>query len=118
MSLVTGGTPNGNVNYPNTWVSAYVCSGPTLTPQTVTLPGTSGYYNLSNNSAAQGWSYVSLVQSSILSQGGKPNIYRIDYCADPEMIWADGSVAEGTVGPMSGFQASEQDMITNCRVVH
>jgi hypothetical protein len=105
MSLITGGT----YNYPNTFVYGFLCSG----------PDTDGNgYLVSNDSAAQGWSYLSLLTTPISQNNGFPSIYRVDGCTDPEMIWGPMAVAEGTPGPQSGYDRSEQDMDLNCRNFH
>jgi hypothetical protein len=100
--------PGANYSYPKTFVFGYLCSGPVL----------DGNGNdLSNNTGAQGWSYQSLLTtSSQFPQLGFPEIYRIDGCSGPEMIWGQGSVAVGT--PNSGYVQSKGDMITNCRNSH
>lgn len=117
MSLVTGTTAHGNASYPNTFVYAYLCTGPHLIDQDPLVDGSSGYINLSNDSAAQGWSYLNLVSTSTGQLGGVPQIYGVDYCADPEMIWVTGAVALGT-GGVAAFTRSEQDMANNCQNPH
>lgn len=107
MSLVTGTTANGNMSYPNTFVYAYLCTGPHL----ITQDGSSRFINLSNDSAAQGWSYLNLVST------GQTKIYGVDYCQDPEMIWVNGAVALGT-GGQTAFARSEDDMAQNCKIPH
>jgi hypothetical protein len=113
MSLVTGTTAHGNVSYPNTFVYGYLCTGPHLT----TEDDPSRFINLSNDSAAQGWSYLNLLSTSTGQPGGIPAIYGVDYCQDPEMIWVTGAVALGT-GGQAAFAQSEQDMANNCQNPH
>ncbi len=106
MSLIA---PGANFTYSHTFVYGYLCSGRDLNPENE---------DISNNTAAQGWSYQSLLTTSSLPpQNGFPTIYRIDGCTDPEMIWGPNAIAVGT-GGNHGFQQSESDMMTNCKVPH
>jgi hypothetical protein len=105
MNLIA---PGANFTYSHTFVYGYLCSGRDINPQNE---------DISNNTAAQGWSYQSLLTtSSQQPQNGFPTIYRIDGCTDPEMIWGPNSHAVGTV--FTGFQQSESDMKTYCTVPH
>lgn len=102
MNLIA---PGANFTYSHTFVYGYLCSGRDINPQNE---------NMSNNTAAQGWSYQSLLTTP--QTNSFPQIYRIDGCTDPEMIWGPNSHAVGTV--FSGFQQSEIDMETNCKDPH
>jgi hypothetical protein len=105
MNLIA---PGANFNYPHTFAFGYLCSGPVLDPLN---------NNTSNNSAAQGWSYQSLLAVSSSQNGGFPVIYRVDRCSGPEMIWGPNAIAVGT-GGNDGYDQSKGDMITNCRSPH
>jgi hypothetical protein len=100
MSLV----PAPYHQYPQTFVYGFLCSGRDLNPNGE---------DISNSSAAQGWSYLSTISPSP-SQGTLPAIYRVDMCTDPEMIWGRGSMAVGT--PNSGFVESESKMESFCAI--
>jgi hypothetical protein len=100
MSLV----PAPFHQYPQTFVYGFLCSGPNYNEN---LDDTS------NSSAAQGWSYLSTLSVSSGQPNAFPQIYRVDGCADPEMIWAHGSTA---VGGTSGYATSEGAMENNCFV--
>nr|MBA3913935.1 hypothetical protein [Terriglobales bacterium] len=118
MSLVQPTGLGNNYNYPHTSVSAFLCSGPDLGPQSPPAPGTSEYINYSNNSALQAWDYLSIVHGSTLQNGGTPYIYRVDSCTDPEQIWTSAAFATTTIGLQPGYIASYQAMETNCSVPH
>lgn len=108
MSLVSAGSgvAGGNYNYPKTFMYSFLCHGPDLV-------GTTTY---SNSSAAQGWAYANIVSTASLQNGnGKPSIYRVDACTDPEMIWGPNALAEGTGTPFhTGFAESRDMMLNNC----
>jgi hypothetical protein len=97
MSLV----PAPYHQYPQTFVYGFLCSG----RDTVSGEDTS------NSSAAQGWSYLSTLSVSNHQNNGFPQIYRVDQCTDPEMIW--GSQAT-VVGGTTGYATSEIAMQNNC----
>jgi hypothetical protein len=101
MSLVP--VPYGH--YPQTFVYGFLCSGPNKD---------SDGNDTSNSTAAQAWSYLSALSVSTREQlNGFPLIYRVDGCADPEMIWAHDSMAEGGT---TGYATSRDAMETNCFV--
>ena len=102
MSLIASGA---NFTYSHTYVYGYLCSGRDLNPQNE---------DISNNTAAQGWSYQSLLTTP--QTNSFPTIYRINGCTDPEMIWGQNAIAVGT--PNSGFAQSESDMMNNCKIAH
>ena len=106
MSLIAAGA---NFTYSHTFVYGYLCHGRDLNPQNE---------DISNNSAAQGWSYQSLLTTSSGQQNSFPQIYRIDGCTDPEMIWGPNAIAIGTNPQKSGFYQSEHDMMNNCLNPH
>jgi hypothetical protein len=106
MSLVP--PPYGH--YPQTFLYGFLCEGPKFMVDDQGIRR-----DISNSSAAQGWSYLSTLSVSSGQPNAFPQIYRVDQCADPEMIWGAGSQAVGT-GGLTGYQASEQAMQNNCRV--
>ena len=105
MNLIA---PGANFTYSHTFVYGYLCSGPDYD---------SSNENISNNTAAQGWSYQSLLTTSSQQLNSFPQVYRIDQCTDPEMIWGPNAIAVGT-GGNDGYDQSKGDMITNCRSPH
>src|SRR5215472_3521525 len=104
MNLIA---PGANFTYSHTFVYGYLCSGPDYDSSNENIP---------NNTAAQGWSYQSLLTTP--QTNSFPQVYRIDQCTDPEMIWGPFAIAVGTNGPQHGFQQSESDMKTYCTVPH
>jgi hypothetical protein len=103
MSLV----PAPYHQYPQTFVYGFLCSGRDTDPNDPNV-------DISNSSAAQGWSYLSTLSVSSHQFSGFPQIYRVNGCADPEMIWKPTSTVVGST--RSGYGESEFEMQTNCAV--
>ncbi len=104
MSLVGSGA---NYTYSQTYVFGFLCYGRNFD---------SNGNDTSNNSAGQGWAYLSLLSTP--QANSFPTVYRVNGCSDPEMIWGPSATAVGTSPLMSGFAASEGVMIDNCKNFH
>jgi hypothetical protein len=100
MSVVSTGF---RYDYPRTSVSAFLCAS-----------GPGQYGDLPNNSAAQAWQYL---QS--FTDGPLINVYPVEQCQGTEEIWGPAArVYQAGGGGQFGFEASTNNMITQCTKRH
>jgi hypothetical protein len=107
MSLVQAPAQGGIYDYPNTAWGAFLCTN--LQAGTSATCASGASLDCPNNSAAQGWLYL----SSLKTDNTTHPVYGVDHCSYSEQIWVSGATIAGS-GSTSAFTQSVNTMLDSC----